>query len=249
VVACLRDARTPDLVAAARHDLINAPAYGTPALPVPPAQAIASGHWNKVPLIIGGVRSEGKLFFAGQAGLTAAQYTAAIDAQYGPGAAAVLAHYPVAGYPAPFYARAAVFTDALFACPSYWSASELAAQVPTWQEEFDDPTSPASPGSQPPGIDMSNAHSAELAYLWDVSSGERPLTPAELRLGEQMDRYWGAFARTGGPNVPGQVTWPRVTTAAHPVLEFHPAGNTVSATVFPAEHKCGFWATIEGPLR
>jgi para-nitrobenzyl esterase len=248
VVKCLRGAWTPNLVAAAQQNVINAPAYGTPALPVPPARAIASGQWNKVPVIIGGVRSEGKLFFIAEAGLTAAQYTAAVNSQYGPAAAAVLAHYPVSGYPAPFYARAAVFTDSLFACPSYWSAAQFGSQVPTWEEEFDDPTSPTLFGFQPPGIDMSNAHSAELAYLWNFTLGQRPLTPAQLRLGEQMDRYWAAFARGADPNVPGLVAWPQVTAADHPVMDFHPTGNTVSTTVFPAEHQCDFWETIEGKL-
>jgi hypothetical protein len=45
--------------------------------------------------------------------------------------------------------------------------------------------------------------------------------------------------------VPGQAAWPVVTAATHPVIDFHPTGNTVSTTVFPAEHQCDFWATIE----
>ena len=92
---------------------------------------------------------------------------------------------------------------------------------------------------------MSNAHSAELAYLWNFTLGERPLTTRELHLGKQMDRHWGAFARTANPNVAGQVAWPRVTAGTHPVIDFRSSGNTVSATVFPTEHQCGFWATIE----
>jgi hypothetical protein len=39
------------------------------------------------------------------------------------------------------------------------------------------------------------------------------------------------------------VTWPRVTPAAHPVLDLHPAGTAVS-TAFPAEHQCDFWAPL-----
>ena len=248
VVACLRGTATPKLVAAARSDIINAPAYGTPALPVPAAQAIASGHWNKVPLIIGGVLSEGKLFFDTETHLTATQYEVDIEERYGPAATQVLAHYPVRGYPAPFYARAAVFTDSLFACPSYWAAGQLAAQVPTWEEEFDDPTSSVYVSNLPPGINMSNAHSAELGYLWNLSFGDRPHTAAQLRLGDQMDRYWGAFARTANPSVPGQVAWPMVTATTHPVIDFRPTGDTVSATVFPAEHQCGFWQAIEPGL-
>ena len=246
VVACLRNARTPAIDAAQQQDAIDTPVYGTPVLPVAPAQAIASGHWNKVPLIIGSVRSEGKLFIIAQASMTAAQYTYAIESRYGASAAAVLARYPAHDYPAPFYALAAVITDATYTCDSYSSASQFAAQVPTWEEEFDDPTSPTLYGWQPRGIDMSNAHSAELAYLWNFTLGERPLTPAELRLGARLDRYWAAFARTANPNVPGQVAWPRVTAASHPVIDFHPTGDTVSTTVFSAEHQCRFWATVHG---
>jgi para-nitrobenzyl esterase len=245
VVACLRSAWTPNLVAAEQKVVINSPTYGTDVLPVPPEQAILSGHWNKVPLIVGSVRNEAKLFDITQASLTAAQYTAEIQSLYGANAAAVLQHYPVASYPKPFYALAAAGTDSGNACRSYWFASQVASQVPAWEEEFDDPTSPTLFGFQPPGIDMSNAHSAELAYLWNFTLGFRPLTPAELALGKQMDRYWGAFALAANPNVVGLAAWPRVTGPSHPVIDLRPTGNTVSTTLFPAEHQCGFWAAIE----
>jgi para-nitrobenzyl esterase len=195
--------------------------------------------------LIGNVRDEAKLFDIAQAGITAAQYVAQIQATYGPNAAAVLAHYPVSAYPAPFYALAAVGTDSGNACRSYWLANEVASQVPTWEEEFNDPTSPTLFGFQPPGIDMSNAHSAELAYLWNFTLGFRPLTAPELALGKQMDRYWGSFAASGSPGVAGLTAWPAVTAADHPVLVLRPTGNTVTNGVFPVEHQCGFWATIE----
>lgn len=86
---------------------------------------------------------------------------------------------------------------------------------------------------------------AELAYLWNFTLGFRPLTPAELALGKQMDRYWGAFALSADPNPVGLAAWPRVTGTSHPVIGLRPTGNTVSTTLFPAEHQCGFWATIE----
>jgi para-nitrobenzyl esterase len=240
VVTCLRGARTSALVAAAQQDVVNTPAYGTPVLPEAPAEAFGNGHWNKVPMIVGGVRDEGKLFFDTVTDMTTDQYEYAMDTQYGSNAAMVLAHYPVRDYPAPFYARAAVFTDALEACPDYLGANAFASQVPTWEEEFDDPASPTFAGNQPRGVDMSNAHSAELDFLWNMGLFTRLLTSAEQRLGEQMDRYWAAFARTGNPNVPGQVAWPAVTPGAHPVLDLHPAGSIVS-TGFLAEHQCDFW--------
>jgi para-nitrobenzyl esterase len=245
IVTCLRHARTSALVAAAQQRVVNTPAYGTPVLPEPPAQAIGDGSWNKVPMIVGSVRDEGKLFFDTMTGMTTDQYASAIEAQYAGGASAVLAHYPARGYPAPFYARAAVFTDSLEACPDYRGASAFASQVPTWQEEFDDPAPPTFMWGIPQGVDMSGTHSVELYFLWNITGMRHPLTSAQQQLGAQMDRYWAAFARTGNPNVPGQEPWPRVTTGAHAVLGLRPAGNSVS-TAFPAEHQCDFWATLFG---
>jgi para-nitrobenzyl esterase len=157
----------------------------------------------------------------------------------------VLAHYPAGGYTAPFYARAALFTDSLESCPDYQAASTFAAQVPTWQEEFDDPASPTFMWGIPQGVNMSGTHSVELYFLWNITGMKHPLSPAQQQLGAQMDQYWAAFARTGNPNVPGQVSWPRVNSGAHQVLDLHPTGNTAS-TAFPAEHQCGFWAGLFG---
>jgi para-nitrobenzyl esterase len=134
-----------------------------------------------------------------------------------------------------------VTTDSGIACAVDGTAGLLAGMTPTYRYEFDDPTSPTLYGFQPPGIDMSNAHSAELAYLFDFTLGDRPLTPAESALSRQMMRYWAAFARTGDPNVAGQARWPRFTAAAPRSLVLRPTGNRVSTGV-AAEHQCAFWA-------
>jgi hypothetical protein len=52
-----------------------------------------------VPVIVGGVRDEGKLFFDTQTGMTTGQYEYAIDAQYESIAAAALAPLPGAQLP------------------------------------------------------------------------------------------------------------------------------------------------------
>jgi para-nitrobenzyl esterase len=245
VVTCLRHARTSVLVAAAQEDVVNTPAFGTAALPVPPAVAFRNGHWNKVPVIVGGVRDEGKLFFDTETGITEDEYKEDIDTSYGPVAAAVLARYPVRNYPAPapFYARAAVFTDSLEACPDYQGASVFASQVPTWEEEFYDPARPTFMWGIPQDVDMSGTHSVELYFLWNIAGMRHPLTSGEQRLGQQMDQYWAAFARAGNPAVPGQAPWPAVTAAAHPVLGLRPAGTAV-ATSFTAAHQCAFWSSV-----
>jgi para-nitrobenzyl esterase len=255
VVSCLRGVQPyaianaawiPNQVAAEQKVLVCGAPYGTAVLPQPTESAIAGGHWNKVPLIVGSTHDEAKLLSAfGHFDITADEYAALIQSQFGDNAGAVLAHYPASNYPKPFYALAAEGTDSGNACNSYWFAQSIAAQVPTWEEEFNDPTSPTLFGFQPPGIDMSNAHSAELAYLWNFTLEDRPLATQQLALGMQMDRYWAAFARSGNPNVSGQHAWPQVATDTHPVLDLRPTGDTVSTTEFAAEHQCAFWASIE----
>ena len=87
---------------------------------------------------------------------------------------------------------------------------------------------------------MSNAHSAELAYLFDFTLGDKPLTPTQERLSDQMMRYWAAFARNGNPAFRGAPTWPtygigRVLSAAQRRCQQGHHGRS------RAEHNCDFW--------
>jgi para-nitrobenzyl esterase len=242
-VACLRKAWAPALIDAAQTTSIGGEVYGDGLIPEEEGAAIADGHWNKVPVMIGGVRNEGKLFIINNPDLTAAEYTTQITATYGAKAPAVLAKYPLSAYPAPFYALAAVTTDSGIACAVDASAKLFTAAVPTFRYEFNDPTSPTLYGFQPAGIDMSNAHSAELAYLFNFTLGDRPLTATEKHLSVQMMKYWAAFARTGNPHVNGQPAWPKFTSTGQQTLVLRPTGNTV-ATDIAAEHNCDFWAGL-----
>ncbi|MCX4545232.1 carboxylesterase family protein [Streptomyces sp. NBC_01565] len=209
VAACLRASPAAALVEAARTLATSGPASGDGLLPVDPADAIGSGRWNKVPVLIGSTRSESRLFVAlTQPRLTAQEYTAQVLAGYGAAGPEVLARYPLSAYGSPYLALSAVTTDSSFACHTAWTAQLFAAQVPTYTYEFDDPDSPTLAGAQVPGLDESNAHSAELAYLHDFTMGDRPLAPAQVALATRMKRYWGAFARSGSPAVPGQTAWP-----------------------------------------
>jgi len=91
-VDCLR--RTP--VSA----LIDAPAgsfglvRGTPTLPVDPAVAVATGHFARVPIVIGSNRDEGRTFAQGFIGQSEAAYESYVTSSFGASAPAVLAHYP-----------------------------------------------------------------------------------------------------------------------------------------------------------
>ncbi|MFG2874482.1 carboxylesterase/lipase family protein [Streptomyces sp. NPDC048337] len=241
VAACLRGVPGAALVEAARTLPTSGPASGDGLLPVDPARAIGSGAWNKVPVLIGSTRSESRLFVAlTQPQLSAEQYAAQVLAQYGDAGAEVLARYPVAAHGSPYLALSAVLTDSTFGCHTAWTAQLFAAQVPTYAYEFDDPDSPTLAGAQVPGLDESNAHSAELAYLHDFTMGERPLTPVQVALATRMKRYWGAFARSGAPAVPDQPGWPRTGAGTGTVLTLNPLATRAS-TSFGEDHQCAFW--------
>ncbi|MFD3944786.1 carboxylesterase/lipase family protein [Streptomyces sp. NPDC058579] len=244
--ACLRTAPSADLIAAGLTRPAAGPAFGDGLLPLQPSEAIASGRWNKVPVLIGSTRAEAKFFLAGtHPYLTAREYTDQINATYGTAAPQVLARYPVAGYPTPFDAMSAVVTDSTFACGTLDTARAFASQVPTYVYEFDDPRSPTLLGAQPPGVDMANAHSAELAYVHDFSLTDRPLTAGQRAFADDMKRRWGAFARTGDPNIPGATRWP-AAGGRHTVLTLDPE-RTRTSTTFAADHQCGFWAGAASP--
>ncbi|KOU15282.1 hypothetical protein ADK49_21515 [Streptomyces sp. WM6349] len=242
---CLRGASGAALIEAARTLPTQGPASGDGLLPAAPARAIGSGAWNKVPVLIGSTRSEARFFVAlTQPRLTAEEYAAQVLAGYGAAGPEVLARYPVAEHGSPYLALSALMTDSTFACHTAWTAQLFASQVPTFVYEFDDPRSPTLAGARVPGLDESNAHSAELAYLHDFTMGERPLAPVQVALGNRMKRYWGAFARFGAPVVPGQAVWPPTGTgtSSGTVLTLHPSA-TRTTTSFGADHQCAFWRT------
>jgi carboxylesterase type B len=74
--------------------------YGGRDLPVSPLQAIESGHYNRVPILMGDNRDEGRAFSAFYAGYTSQQYTQLADSAFGSGCGAVFGlNSFLCGYP------------------------------------------------------------------------------------------------------------------------------------------------------
>ncbi|NUU20622.1 MAG: carboxylesterase family protein [Streptomycetaceae bacterium] len=238
---CLRTVPADRLAEAGKKLPLTGLTMGTPTLPRQPAEAIASGRWNKVPVIIGNTRSEGKMFALDRIAMTPEEYPAVLAQRFGDAAPEVLARYPVSAYSSPYHALSAVLTDAGWACQTAATADLLRRQVPTYAYEFDDPNSPPLVGMDIPGWDMANAHSAELAYLFDFTMQGRAFTAEQSALAQRMKDAWAAFARTGTPNHWGLTAWPPATDRKD-VLKFQP-GRDVVFRDFATEHQCGFWAT------
>src|SRR5581483_9624691 len=112
---------------------------GGPELPVPAAEAVASGHYNRVPLIIGTNHNEGRTFAQGFTGLTQDQAAQLIASEFGSRSAAILARYPWSSYPSPYtaaYQIGDIWTDSGFltgigGCPEQNLAAQFAATTPT----------------------------------------------------------------------------------------------------------------------
>lgn len=227
-------------------------AAGGPELPVPPAQAVAAGSYDRVPLLIGDNHDEGRTFAQGLASFTEQQYTQLVNQFYGSRAAAVLQHYPWSDYPSPYttaYALGAVWTDSGFltgigGCPTQNLAAQFASTTPTYFYQFDDRNAPGL-NRNLPGYQWGAGHAMELAYLWPSFSNGYSLydllTPAQLQLSRQMVEWWGAFTRYHAPLAAGQPRWPPYTSGQ--LMSLRPGGQsqTIAAGTYAAQHQCAFW--------
>jgi para-nitrobenzyl esterase len=250
--ACLRSQPESALLDASAGVSSQEFTSGGPELPVPPAQAVASGRYTHVPILMGDNHDEGRTFAQGLAGLTEQQYAGLVAQDYGARAPEVLQHYPFSSYPSPYtaaYAIGAVWTDSGFltgigGCPAQKLAAQFARGTPAYVYQFDDRHAPGL-NHNLPGYRWGAGHAMELAYLWPSFNNGFSLydllTPAQLELSHQMVVWWGAFARYHAPVAPGQPAWPPYTSRR--LMSLRPGGGsqTISAGTYAAEHQCAFW--------
>jgi len=222
-------------------------------LPLSLQIAIATGRFNRVPVINGTNHDEVRFFvamneLAGQV-VSAAQYPAAVMAAFGPQAGPlVLAQYPLANYLNADEALAAIATDFAFACPARRGDQALSRYVPVFAYEFNDEDAPEiflPPVSFPYGA----AHASELQYFFPAASlTHLPTPPPGLRpdqrqLSGAMMRYWTQFAKTGDPNGPNTPSWAAYASALDEFQSLEPRFLAREFTFTPA-HRCIFWTTL-----
>jgi para-nitrobenzyl esterase len=250
--ACLRTKSAHDLLAATAGAQAYSITWGGRELPVSPADAIASGHFNRVPVINGSNHDEGRTFAQDLTDFTEPQYEAFVRSLFGANADAVLAQYPFSAYPSPYtsaYAIGAIWTDSGFitgigGCGALSLDEQLARWTRTFAYQFDDRHAPGLNDNHP-GYMWGAGHAMELAYLWPSFDNGIPLaaqfTPAQRELSHEMVLRWGAMARFGTP------FWP----AYHPggrIWSLRPGYNSrpISQATYSAQHKCGFWNSLDG---
>jgi para-nitrobenzyl esterase len=181
-----------------------------------PTQVLAARGDTNVPLLIGTNEDEGTLFsLLLPTDITDDEIVAALpDTVTDPGAI-------VDAYAARSTGRRLLvdlMTDAVFLIPTLRLAdAQAATPVPVWVYLFRWKT-PVFGGL------FGATHALELPFVWDQIDdplwqpfvGETP----PRSLATAMQDAWIAFARTGDPNTPGAVAWPRFNTASRPTLVF-----------------------------
>ncbi|GAA2540651.1 carboxylesterase family protein [Winogradskya consettensis] len=248
--ACLRGKSPADVLAAQTKVRQSGPVAGPAVLPVDPLVLLKAGTLTDLPVINGGTRDESQqsVFatydYVGKP-LTGAQLTALITAAYPAGAGRVAAAYPVSAYKSPTVTWGAISSDQR-ACRDQTLRDRLATTTKTWAYEFAERDGPPFTSIWRLGTDypFGATHVNDLGYLWDYLGTALPFSSAQVDLSDQMISYWGAFARTGNPNVKFAPTWPR-HTAQGDVLQFvAPSAQRATHARIDAEHNCALWNGI-----
>jgi para-nitrobenzyl esterase len=253
-VACLRAKPVGQLLDASARTQLGF-VSGGPSLPVPPADAVATGHIQRVPTIFGVNHDEGRTFALGFVGYTPAQYVTFVNSTFGKRAPEVLKRYPLSDYSgqyAPAYAIAAILTDAglvygIGGCPSLRLARQLSTDTRVYMYQFDDRHFPGLTPGKPPGYDWGAPHAGELPYIFPSFDNGTPIFPlftaAQRRLADDMSHYWGTFVRYGTPNSPFNHLAPWPALPWNSLLSLRPGGRStpISVAAYRAQHKCDFW--------
>jgi para-nitrobenzyl esterase len=245
--ACLRGKSVSELMDASEGGQGFGPVAGEGGvLPAIPATALATGRFNRVPVINGTTRDEHRTFtaaidaFSGHAA-TAADYRDDLKNFFGKEKAAkVRAEYPLKAYDSPSTALATIWTDSSWACTALDTDRLLSTQVPTYAYEFADGTAPWASDGPKSSFPTGAFHASELQYLFNDEQFRTPLTSPQRQLSDQMIRYWTTFAYTGDPNGDGTPTWPRFD--ADHARSLTTSGN--GEADLAREHRCGFWQSL-----
>lgn len=216
--------------------------------------ALSKGNFNKVPLMVGSTKDEGRGFIPLSYDLdgtpmTQDEYVAATQRFIGnllqPLLTGVM--YPSSKLGSPAQAYSQLVTDGWFACQSNEVAHRASGHVPTYAYEFADRNAPEY--VRDPFMASGAFHASDLLYWFQRAVGGAPLSlnPTQKRLSDQMIRYWARFAEAGHPNGSGgsDPVWPKFNKLTTPYLTLVPDDISVQDWgAFQRVHQCTAWSLM-----
>jgi para-nitrobenzyl esterase len=222
-------------------------------IPIQPAEAIAEGRFQRIPVINGSNHDEYRLFVGlsrwatNSAAMTAKQYKTQVTAQFGDMAPDVLQAYPLKDFTQPDYAYAAILTDVAFSCNAHLLTAQMARYTKVYEYELDDPNAFTAAGPVISGFSYGSAHSSDLNYLfpsYNVAAfhpdGPPPLSAGQKELRQSMRLFWTNLAYRGDPSGAVVGDWPAFTNSAPNVMSLKPAKSSPGLD-FPTDHRCALW--------
>ncbi|WP_069886945.1 carboxylesterase/lipase family protein [Streptomyces luteocolor] len=236
--ACLRRTPVAELLKAYGPFNEPRPVAGTKLLPRTPEQALRTGRFHRVPVLIGVNRDEergmvlGEELAPGGGPMKPERYEPAVREQFGDRADEVLRRYPLSAYPSAGEALAAAGTDARWSVPTLDTARLLARWTPTSMYEFAERDTPWFTGYPAPSFAPRAQHMSELAYLFDLALFE-DVRPGQAAFRTRMISTWVGFARNG------RTDWPAFRGPDGHVQALASGGD--GRTDFATEHAYGFW--------
>jgi para-nitrobenzyl esterase len=222
---------------------------GTPlidhwVLPENPAKAYATGHIQRVDLMIGLNQREFSAFRiiaeaaaknnpAQKSGTDNAlkNMAAAADPLYGGWTYVALGTYLAQALPHRDAAIDAATTDMLAGCPVGATASLVSvAGQKVFVYRFD--RTVPGPGES----NLGAFHSLELPYVFGAFQSREwtwlKFTGVDYQLSTKMQTYWTQFAKTGNPNATGLPNWPEWSYPKESYLDFGQTGDVMPSESF-----------------
>ncbi|MFF3609756.1 carboxylesterase/lipase family protein [Streptomyces sp. NPDC002463] len=216
------------------------PVAGTELMPLTPAEALRTGRFNRVPVLVGVNHDEERGMILGQelmlGPMPAEDYERTIRAEFGSRADTVLARYPLSRFGSAGEALATVRTDHTWSVPTLDTAKLLSQWAPTRMFEFSERNTPWWASTQTPSFAPRAQHMAELPYLFDFNTPLFEELPENQRtLGDRMTRTWVNFAKAGTTN------WPSFRNGGY--VQSLTAGPWKRAD-FTQDHAYTFWKNL-----
>ncbi|MET9915794.1 carboxylesterase family protein [Streptomyces sp. NPDC006435] len=236
--ACLRRASAADLLKAYGPFNEPRPVAGTELMPLSPAEALRTGRFNRVPVLVGVNHDEergsvlGRELAPGGAPMKPEEYGPAVRQAFGDRADDVLGRYPLSRFASAGEALATAMTDASWSAPTLDTARLLSRWTPTRMYEFGERDTPWFEGYPAPSFEQRAQHMSELAYLFDLDLFQ-DVKPEQTGFRDRMIRTWVEFAASG------RTDWPAFRGADGHVQTL--SSDTWGRTDFTRDHHYRFW--------